>query len=382
MRSEFMLDPEITFLNFGSFGATPRQVFEDLLQWQRLLEKEPVQFIAVNGNKYLAESRKALGPYVGCDARDLVYVSNPSYAMNIVARNLPLQKGDEVLSTNLEYGACDRIFRYYCAEKGATFVRQPIKLPIQSKESFLENFLAGITKKTRAIFIGQITSSTALILPVKEIIDVAKKKGIITIIDGAHVPGHIPLNITELGADIYTGACHKWMMSPKGSSFLFVKRELQPLMKPLVVSWGWESDTPSDSSFIDYHQMQGTRDFSAFLAVPASIGFMKKYQWEKVSAACRKMVLDNAPSFAEISGKETLSPLSEQWLGQMFSIPYQTSRPEELQRRLFDQYRIEIPVTRLGDRTFVRFSINAFNTQDDLDKLHLALCELRTEFVK
>ena len=277
-KSLFQLNPEVTFLNFGSFGATPLSLTADYRKWQDMLESEPVQFMTVQGPKYLEESRRALGKYIGCHHDDLVYVMNPSYAINIIARSLKLNPGEEILTTDLEYGAMDKTWNYHSKQNGYVYRRQNISLPLKSKEAFLHEFWKGYNEKTRVVFISQITSSTALIFPVKEICERAKELGLITIVDGAHVPGHIDLDLSELKADIYTGACHKWMMTPKGCSFLYVKREMQSLFDPLLISWGYQSAMPSHSQFLDYHQQQGTRDFSAFLTVPASISFMEKHQ--------------------------------------------------------------------------------------------------------
>jgi isopenicillin-N epimerase len=166
------------------------------------------------------------------------------------------------------------------------------------------------------------------------------------------------------------------MMTPKGCSFLYVKKELQSLFDPLLISWGYESAAPSSSRFQDYHQGQGTRDFSAFLTVPASIAFLKEHQWELVAAACRKLVQQNAMRFCDLVEAEPISPISDEFLGQMFSIPIRTPQPEKLQRHLFDHYSIEVPVTRQDNRNFIRYSINAFNSQEDLDKLYAALQEI------
>lgn len=384
LKADFLLNPEVAFLNFGSFGACPKPVFEEYQKWQRAMEYEPVQFLTVKSLSYLKVAREALGNYVGCDADDLVYVTNPSYAINIVAKSLKLNPGDEVLSTNIEYGALDRTWNYYCKKNGAKYVRQAITLPLTTKEKFVEDFFKGLSSKTKVVFISQITSTTGLILPVKEICAFAKSKGILTIVDGAHVPGHIPLNIAELGADIYTGACHKWMMTPKGCSFLYVKKEIQNMFDPLVVSWGYEAMFPSASQFLDYHQMQGTRDLSAFLTVPKAISYMNQNEWDKIAADCRKMVKDNAPRFCDLLGAEPLSPLTDEFLGQMFSIPVKPLSPERLQRYLFQTYSIEIPVMRQDDRTFMRYSVNAFNTQNDLDRLYYALKEILevTDFIE
>lgn len=376
LKKQFLIQPGVTFLNFGSFGACPKPIFEDYQKWQLELEQQPAQFITVNGPVYLKRSREALAKYINCNADDVVYVTNPSYATNIIAKSLKLNPGDEVLSTGLEYGASDKAWSYYCKKAGAKFVRQNITLPITTKEKFIEEFFAGLTTKTKLIYISQITSTTALMFPVKEICEIAKQKGLITFVDGAHVPGHVPLNLAEIKADIYTGACHKWMMTPKGSSFLYVKKEFQNLFDPLIVSWGYDALFPSHSQFLDYHQMQGTRDFSAFLTIPKAIEFMEQNNWREVAKACRDLVKKNALRFCELVGSQPLCPITDEFLGQMFSIPITTSEPEKLQRHLYEKYKIEIPVMRHGDKTYLRYSINAFNSQQDLDTLYNALKEI------
>lgn len=384
LRSQFLLNPNITFLNFGSFGACPKPIFEDYQKWQLELEKEPVQFITVNGLQYLKKSREALGSYIHCHADDVVFTPNPSYAINIIAKSLVLNAGDEILSTDLEYGAMDKTWNYYCKQKGATYVRQHIALPLTTKEAFVEQFFSGLTNKTKAIFISQITSTTGLIFPVKEICDIAKQKGLLTIIDGAHVPGHIPLNLSELKADIYTGACHKWMLTPKGCSFLYVKKEYQPLFDPLVISWGFDSAMPSHSQFLDFHQLQGTRDYSAFLTVPKAIEFLNAHDWPQQAAACRKLGQTNVLRFCDLLGTKPLCPINADFLGQLFSIPIHTREPETLQRDLYEAYKIEIPVMRHGSDTYLRYSIQVFNTQKDLDTLYDALKEIiaNTELIQ
>jgi isopenicillin-N epimerase len=373
LRAQFLLRSDVTYLNFGSFGACPRPIFERYQQFQLELEQEPVQFIVDTGLRYLAESRKALGNYLHADADDLVYVVNPSHAVNLIAKSLRLSAGDEILTTNLEYGACDRAWQYYCEKAGARYVRQPIELPLQSKEHFVSQFLQGISANTKLIFLSHITSATALRFPVELIIKEAKSRGILTFIDGAHAPGQIELNLTELGADIYTGACHKWMMTPKGSSFLYVRRSLQDQFDPLVISWGYRSDNPSHSQFLDYHQTQGTRDFSAFLCTPAALAFMEKYNWPLVAAECRSLVHMNAPRFCSLLETAPLAPLHEDFILQLMSFKLSTTEAERVKATLFNDYHIEVPVMRQGNEVYLRYSINAFNTQEDLDRLYDAM---------
>src|SRR6478735_1499516 len=373
LKSQFLLKPGITFLNFGSFGACPKPIFEDYQKWQLELEAEPVQFITITGLANLKKSREALAAYINCSADDIVFMPNPSHAINLVAKSFPLQPGDEVLSTNLEYGALDRTWNFYCRKAGAKYVRQPITLPLVSKEKFIEDFFKGVTDKTKAIFISQITSTTALIFPVKEICEIAKSKGLFTIVDGAHVPGHIPLDLSTIQADVYTGACHKWMCAPKGCSFLYVKKEQQHLFDPLVVSWGYESVAPSHSQFLDYHQTQGTRDFSAFLTIPKTIQFLQENNWPKVAADCRALAHKNYQRFCDLFGSQPLAPVTDEFIGQICSIPIKTLQAEKLKQLLYEKYQIEIPVMKQDAHIFIRYSIQAFNSQEDLDKLYDAL---------
>ena len=376
IRSQFLLNPEVTHLNHGAFGACPKPIFEDYQKWQLELEKNTVNFFVKQAPILLEKSRAALGGFIGCDKDDVVFTMNPSYALNIVIKDFGLKEGDEILATDLEYGAMDRTWDYYCKQAGAKYVRQHISLPITSKEQIVDEFFKGLTSKTKAIFISHITSTTALRLPVEEICKRAKAEGLITIVDGAHVPGHIDLNLQELEADIYTGACHKWLLTPKGCSFLYVKKAFQPF-NPLLISWGFGSDMPSDSQFIDHHQLQGTRDYAAFLTVPAALKFREDNNWSQVAADCRKLAQSNYKRFAEVSGGATLCPISDDFLGQMCSLSISCPDPVALQDLLYSKHKIEIPVMPHDDKVYIRYSINGYHTQTDLDKLFDALKEIR-----
>ena len=373
MKSQFLLDPEITFLNHGSFGACPKPIFENYQYWQLELEKEPVQFIQKNSAQYLKTSKDALANYIGCSSDDFFYTTNPTVAVNTVLRSLNLEEGDEVLTTNHEYGAMDRTWSYFSKKKGIKYIRQNISLPILSKEQILNEFWSGYTSKTKIIFISHISSVTALVFPVKEICEKARELGLITIIDGAHVPGQLDLNIQELNPDFYTGALHKWLLAPKGVSFLYVKKTFQNSIDPLVVSWGYESESPSDSQFLDYHQHQGTRDISAFLTIPKAIEFLRVNNWEERAALCRKLIRDNYNKFCELLNSKPICPLTSEFLVQMCSIPIRTTKPLELKETLFHKYKIEIPVMKLEDKFFLRIAINGYNSQQDLEILQEAL---------
>jgi isopenicillin-N epimerase len=384
MKSHFLLDNNITFLNHGSFGACPKPVFEEFQRLQLELEQEPVHFIQKKLPVYLKEAKKPLAKFIGCDSEDFFFTPNPTFAVNTIMRSLNLQKDDEILTTNHEYGAMDRTWNFYCKNSGAKYIRQEISLPIVSKEQIIEEFWKGYNSNTKVIFLNQISSSTALIFPVKEICDKAQQLGLITIVDGAHVPGHIDLNISELNPDFYTGTLHKWMLAPKGSSFLYVKKEFQADIDPLVVSWGYESLAPSESQFLDYHEYQGTNDHSAYLCTPKVIEFLEQNNWKEKSKACKKIVLDNYQRFCDLVGTKPICPISEEFLGQMASIPIRTEKSMELKDLLYSKYKIQIPIMPLNGKIYMRYSINVYNSQEDLDILYRAITDIieSTDLIK
>jgi isopenicillin-N epimerase len=376
MKSQFFLDPTITFLNHGSFGACPKPIFEEFQRFQLELETEPVYFIQKKQATYLKIAKERLAKFIGCNANDFFFTPNPTFAINTIMRSLHLQEGDEILSTNHEYGAMDRTWNFYCKKSGATYIRQIISLPVVSKEQILEEFWSGYTAKTKIVFLNQISSATALIFPVKEICDKARELGLITIIDGAHVPGQMELNISELDPDFYTGTLHKWMLAPKGSSFLYVKTSFQEMLDPLVVGWGYESVNPGESQFLDYQEYQGTREISAFLCTPKVIDFLEENDWKTKAKECSAIVLNNYQRFCDLLGTQPICPITEEFLVQMASIPIRTSNAVGLKDLLFNKYKIEIPVMPINGSYFLRYSINAYNSQDDLEVLYKALQDI------
>ena len=374
LKDQFFLDPDITFLNHGSFGACAKPVYEDLLNWQMQMEREPVKFFEDTIFDALKKSRQVLGNYINCPADDLVYFPNPTTAINAAARSLKLEPGDEVLSTNHIYGALDRTWKYICNKNETEFVKADIPFPIQSKDEFLNCFFKAVTSKTRVIFLSHITSMTAMIFPVEEVVEFSRENNILSIIDGAHAPGHIPLDILTLSPDIYTGACHKWMCTPKGTSFLYVKKELQENIHPLVVSWGWESENPGVSKFLDWHEWQGTRDMSAFLTIPAAVKFMDDNDWLNVGDKCSEMVIhtrNKLLNYLNIS-----HPCPDDWLGQMASIPLPHNDAVEIKNLLLNKYHIQVPVFTWKGKVYLRYSIQAYNSESDLEKLFSAVKEL------
>jgi len=367
LRGEFLLDPEVTFLNHGSFGACPRTVFERYQEWQLELERQPVLFLMRRIEELLADARAALGAYVGADPDDLVFVPNATAGVNIAAWPLGLQAGDEVLSTNLEYGALDFTWEHVCGDFGARYVRTPISLPVVSEEEIVEAVWAAVGPRTRVLFLSHHTSSTALTLPVAELCGRARERGIVTVVDGAHIPGHFPLNLRELDPDFYAGNCHKWLCAPKGAGFLYVRRELQADVHPLLFSWGYEGDDPS---FLARHEQQGTRDPAAYLTVPFAIEWQREHDWDRVRERCHGLARRAA---AELGLTPVVPGTRHDLYGQMVSLQLPEDAPPNLQERLYDEHGIEIPVADRQVPRLIRPSFQGYNDEGDLARLKAAL---------
>jgi isopenicillin-N epimerase len=375
-KADFLLDPDIVFLNHGSFGACPRPVFEEYQRWQRELERNPVSFLGRRCSELMANARAELGAFLGVPGKDVVYFPNPTTAANMIARSLRLEPGDEILTTDHEYGAMVRTWRFNAQKSGFKYVAHPMPLPLTTPEAFVENFWAGVTERTKVIFISHITSSTALIFPVQAICQRARAAGILTIVDGAHAPSQIPLNVLEVGADLYIGACHKWLCAPKGSAFLYARPEVQDWLMPLVVSWGYDSDLPTESQFISYHEWQGTRDVAAFLATPAAIRYQAQHDWDAVRAECHALLSDTHRRLHALTDQEPVCPDSTDWYSQMAVVSLPPLDHETLFHQLRERYRIVMPITQRNGRNFARISCQAYNTQEDMDTLVKAMEEL------
>lgn len=376
LRELFLLDPDVVFLNHGSFGATPRPVFDRYQAWQRRLEWEPVRFVEDEMPAAFAAARQALGDYLNADPANLVYVPNATFGVNVVARSLALGPGDEVLTTDHEYGACERTWRFLSHKRGFDYKRQAIALPIESVEAIVEQFWSGVTDRTKLIYISHITSTTALRLPVEVICDRARQAGILSFVDGAHAPGQIPLDLEQIGADFYTGNCHKWLCAPKGSAFLYTRSEKQALIEPLVVGWGWGADRTLTfgSDYLDYLQWLGTNDPAAYLTVQEAIQFQRDFDWISVRADCQSLLKEALARIREVTGLEALYPDDAGYYHQMAvaALPMIDDLPA-FKRRLLEEFRIQIPCLRWGDHQLIRLSLQGYNTAEEIDILIEAL---------
>ena len=380
LKNLFLLDPDIIFLNHGSFGAAARPVFEVYQAWQRRLERQPVQFLITELPGLLAAARAVLADYIHSQPDEIAYIPNATFGVNVVARSLELGPEDEVLTTDHEYGACNHVWAFLSQKQGFAYKQQTIPLPVSSTEAIVEQFWRGVTPRTKVIFISHITSGTAVHLPIAAICARARAAGILTLIDGAHAAGQIPLDMAAIGADFYVSSAHKWLCNPKGSAFLYARRERQHLIQPLVVSWGWGAgnDISYGSDFLDYLQWMGTAEQSAYLSVPAAIEFQEKHQWPAVRRQCHALLRQTLQRINALTGLASIYPGADAGFYHQMGVaplPAIADLPA-FKARLYDGFRVEVPCTQWRDRQFIRISVQGYNTQADMDALLLALQQL------
>ncbi|MFN0000708.1 MAG: aminotransferase class V-fold PLP-dependent enzyme [Burkholderiaceae bacterium] len=385
MKERFLLDPGIVFLNHGSYGACPKPVFDVWQGWQREIERNPVLFLGRRSAPLLRQARERLAEYLGADTDELVFVPNATTGVNIVAKSLSLRPGDEVLTTDLEYGACSVTLEKVCAQAGAMLVVAPVPLPL-TRDGFVQAMVDAMTPRTRLLMMSHITSPTALRLPVEPVVAQARQRGIATLIDGAHAPGQIALALTSLGADYYTGNCHKWMCAPKGTAFLHARAEHHAGLQALVTSWGYAAP-PGPSAWDNFigqglferrMQWQGSRDLSGFLSVPSAIDFLAEHDWVRRCASCHEKAM---ALMHRVCARTGIAPIAaDEYFVQMAPLPVPHQDGAALRARLFDTFRIEVPVTQHGNasraRSFVRVSVQPYTTDADLSALESALEQL------
>lgn len=387
MRSHFTLDPAITFLNHGSFGAMPIPVRDAQQHFRDRLERQPVLFLGREVQDELRSAMCVLADYVGGSQEDMVFVPNATFGVNVVARSLEriLQPGDEVLGNDHEYGACANAWEAACRRTGARYVRQPLPMPDETTggaEEYVELLWAGVSGRTRVLFLSHITSPTAVRFPVEQIVARARAAGILTLVDGAHAPGQLELDLEAIGADFYTGNCHKWLCAPKGAALLHVRPESQHLIEPLIVSWGSlpERNIDTGNDFQDALIWAGTDDPTAYLAVPAAIAFQQEHDWSTIRANAAETLDRWLPRLAAIFD---LAPVYA-GAGAALRPPQLAVTPmpagtdgRRLKTTLYDEWGIEVPVTGHGERVFVRVSYQGYNTEADLARLEEALIHIR-----
>ena len=376
-RGEWSLREGVTFLNHGAFGLIPRAVQAARFAWQDRWCADPVDFVYRQFEPALRASYEALSRFVGGSPRDFLWCDNATFGMNIVAESLDLKPGDEVLLTDHEYGAVRRIWQKRCEKVGAKVVVQRLPLPLISEEEIVAKFLSAVTERTRIIVVSQVTSPTAVILPVAEICREAKQRfGITVCIDGPHAVAMQPLNLRELGCDFFCASCHKWLCAPNGSGFLYATPKWQSKLEPLIVSWGGSVGGFAPSWQDEFH-WSGTRDASAFFAVPPAIHFLEQASLNEFRQHGHTLARYARNQLLEVTGTTPLTPDEERWFGTMVAIPLSTQgkgppapgQRDPLQEALWHRHQIEIPITWWQGLRLLRVSCHLYNMPADIDHL-------------
>jgi isopenicillin-N epimerase len=369
IKKEWLLDNGVTFLNHGSFGATPIKVLEAKEEYERRLEREPLSFFLEEYPHLLKKSLLKLADFVGASTDDIVLVDNATTGVNTVLRSLEneLNPGDEIITPNHVYHGIRNTMRYFSEKTGTKFIEFDIPFPTVDNKIIINKINEQINNRTKILIVDHITSPTSLIFPIKEIIDLCRSKGIITIIDGAHAPGMLKLNLDELGADFYTGNCHKWMFTAKGCAFLWISKKWQNKIHPLVISLFYGNGIQSEFGWT------GTKNPSSWLALSPAIDFYKTLGFDRICEYNHKLICEATELICDELDIHKHSDYN--MLGFMSSIEFpvkmviNTRTTMDLRNQFMRDYKIELSFHNLNDKIFFRISSQVYNEIDDYKKL-------------
>jgi isopenicillin-N epimerase len=380
VRGHWLLEEGMTFVNHGSFGATPRRVLRAQERWRLELERQPLRFMIDTLTPALRSAASDLGVFVGADGADIAFVENATTGINAVLRSFELNAGDEVLTTSHVYGAVDKAITYVCRRSGAVPIQVEVPFPIDTAEKVLELIEGALNERTRLVVLDHITSPTALILPIEPVIELCRARDIPILIDGAHAPGMVDLDLNQLRPDWYTGNCHKWLCAPKGCAFLWANPDSEVSrddIHPTVISHFLDQEWPMEFDFT------GTRDNSAWLAVSEALLCHEELGGAHLRMRNHRLVLEGAALLCEALDLELQAPVS--MLGTMVTLPlpggYEGTEEEAQGRRraLWEEHRIEVAVFSFAGQLYFRISAQAYNDLDDYRRLADALALHRSD---
>jgi isopenicillin-N epimerase len=381
-RAQMMLDPSAANLNTGSFGPLPRIVFDEVTRLRQHLAAEPMDFLVRESPPLLCQARERLAAFIGGDATRLAFTVNVTAAINTVASSLRLASPGEILLTDHEYGAMHWCWERAAQRQGLTL--RTFKLPTMPKSpvEIVDAAVAAFTPQTRLFFFSHVLSPTGMVLPAAELCAEARRRGIVTVIDGAHAPAFVPLDMNQIGCDYYGANCHKWLLAPTGTGFLYFAPGADERIQPLQVSWGWHRanenlDKPNDfgsAARLYAFEFEGTRDLCPWLAIPAAIDFQERLGWNRIAARHAELVAYVRSRIGSVPCLRPATPDHPALHNALtaFELPEGTS-PAELREHLWSRYRLEAPVIVRPDRTLIRVSTHFYNTKAEIDQLHEAL---------
>lgn len=376
MSKHWKLNEKTVFLNHGSYGATPTIVLNEQKRWQLLLEKDPVKFFEDIAPKALIESRKAIANLVNCDYEDLALIENATSGVNIILRSLKFEEGDEIIVPNHAYQACRNTIDYVAEKSGAVVVTCDIPFPIQGNQIIIDNIMKCVTENTKLAMIDTVTSPTGLLMPFEELVGLLESKGVNVLLDAAHGIGMIPLDIEKIGASYTTSNCHKWLCAPKGSAFLHVRKDLQSLIHPLTISHGMTAPLGDSTRFRHEFDWTGTRDVSAWCALPFVIDEFSKLvgmNWNEIMTHNRKLVIKGRNIICE--KLSIIPPCPENMISSIATIKISSKQVsitdlyeiDPLHEKLLEDYNIQVPVWSWPNPQgrYIRISAQIYNNEDE-----------------
>ena len=382
--SPWTLDPDVVFLNHGSFGACPKPVLAAQAELRARLEREPVDFMAREWERRMDEARTALARFVGADPDAVALVHNATGGVNTVLRSLTFSAGEEILVVDQGYNACQNAARFVAERSGARVVVAHLPFPLARPEEVTKAILDQVTGRTRLALVDHVTSATGLVLPIEAIVRGIDARGIDTLVDGAHAPGMVPLALDTLGAAYYTGNCHKWMCTPKGSAFLYVRKDRQHLVHPLVISHGANAPRTDRSRFRLEFDFTGTQDPTGWLAIPEAIRFMGSLLpggWDELRARNHALALRGRSILCEALGIP--APAPDSMIGSLAAVPLppgpaSTAPPlsiDPIMATLYEKHRIETlaSVWPASPGRILRVSAQIYNEESQYLRLAAAL---------
>lgn len=372
IRRRFLLEPGTAFLNHGSFGTTPRVVLAATDRWRRRMEAHPDRFLREEMPAALRRALAKLSAFLKVKQQDLAFVENATTGANAVLRSFRLRRGDEVLHTNHIYNAVRQTIRHVCERSGARMVEATIRLPVQSEEQIEQAILAKISRSTRLLVIDHIAAPTGLIFPVRRIARAARHRGIRVLVDGAHGPGQIPLDLPSLGVDWYTGNAHKWLFAARGCAFLWARRDAQRDLHPTVISHGYGKGMSAEFDWT------GTRDFSPWLAVVDALSFYRELGPARIMNHNHDLAVAMAQRLSEAWDTPLDGP--PQMHGSLIAIRLpgrlQRREPRQFMRELMARHRTVGVATLLDGTLWARLSAQVYNAPEDYERLRKAIASL------
>jgi isopenicillin-N epimerase len=382
IRAEFDEMPGVAYLNTGTCGRTPRPVRLEAEHWRQQLAAEPCEILWRRLGEALWPTRERVARFVGAAPESIIFMANVSAGINTITNGIRLEAGRDIVTTDQEYGAM--VYAWERAAQRAGVQIRTVSLPVGpsfSSEDIIRRFEEALRGKVQLLFLSHISTDTGLILPVREICTLARERNVLTVVDGAHAPGMIPINLSDLKCDFYAANGHKWLLAPAGSGFLYVRPGLEDRITPLVVSWGWkydsnraqERDQDGSTPFIRSHEFQGTRDPAPWLAMPAAIEFHESIGAKEIQSRDRELACYCREQLRRLPGIEPTTPDDPQLNAALVSYRVRYSEPNRLQRTLWEEYRIETPVLIRSEGVFLRVSTHFYNTHAEVDRLYDAL---------